>query len=213
MRRPGCAQPFGSRRRTLREFLGWPPGEAPRGPTAHRGFRPSASRANRLPRPTRRTWRSASSRWRRSTTASIASVGILQVVTGHPSVFIFVHDDPHPVGHGGLVDPVQVCHRDAYRYQHRCVVADTVNAFQRSTVDHRLGVRVGVPEQGLDVLYVVVRTEHAVQGPTGSLDESRDALVDVVLFVAEHIHHCLGGGVDEALDADTVSIGLTLLIY
>src|SRR6201999_569962 len=136
----------------------------------------------------------------------------LQVVTGHAPVVILVHDHPHPVGHGGLVDPVQVCHRDAYRYQHRRVVANAVNAFQRSAVDHRLGVRVGVAEQRLDVLDVVVGTEHAVQGPAGPLDEPGHALVDVVLFVAEHIHHRLGGGVDETLDAGAVRIGLTLLI-
>src|SRR6202044_3894591 len=143
--------------------------------------RPSPSRANRPPWPTRRMWWSASSRRRRSTTASIASVWILQVVTGHPPVLILVHDDPHPVGHGGLVDPVQVCHRDAYRYQHRRVVTNAVNAFQRGAVDHRLGVRIGMAEQRLDVLDVVVGTEHAVQGPAGPLDESGDALVDVVL--------------------------------
>src|SRR6202042_1816305 len=102
--------------------------------------------------------------------------------------------------------------RDAYRYQHRRVVANAVNAFQRGTVDHRLGVRVGVAEQRLDVLDVVVGTEHAVQGSAGPLDESGNALVGVVLFVAEHIHHRLGGGVDEALDAGVVRIGLALLI-
>src|SRR6202012_2527835 len=93
--------------------------------------------------------------------ASIASVGIFQVVTGHLSVIVLMHDDPQAIRRGRLVHPVDVGHRYPHRHQYGRIVADRVEALECGTVDYGLGSRMGLAEKAFEVLDVVVGGEHA----------------------------------------------------
>ncbi len=144
--------------------------------------------------------------------ASVAPVGVLEVVARHPAVVLLPHGDSQPV----RLSTAGCCRScrwpsPAPTPTPSPLAGVVVLAFERSTVDHRFGAATGVPEDLLEVLGVIGPARACRAAAHWCCRRTVDAVVDGVLVEAEHVHHELRRGVDEPLVACLQRFGVMLL--